>query len=321
MRLLRTLLLVLLALYAASPLSQPYPNRPIKLVVPFPPGGSIDFAARVIQAKLAEHLGQPVVIENKGGAGGIIGAEYVARQPNDGYTLLLAGSGILTMYPVFHAKLRYDPLRDFTPVAVVTSTPLMAAAHPSVPANTLKEFIAYAKANPGKVAAGAPNPGSILHLSLEMFKSQADIDLLIVTYKAGAPAVSDVLGNQIQFIFELPATLMPHLKAGRLKPLAVTGGTRLPTLPDTPTFAEEGFEGFDSRLWAGVVAPAGTPAAIVDKISQSIAKALDEADVRAKFASHEVEPSYATPREFAARIQAETQRWREVARTINLKLE
>jgi tripartite-type tricarboxylate transporter receptor subunit TctC len=307
--------------YATSPWSQPYPSRPIKLVVPFPPGGSNDFAARAIQAKLGERLGQPVVIENKGGASGLIGAEYVARQPNDGYTLLLAGFSLLTMYPVFNANLRYDPGKDFTPVAVVTAMPQMAALHPAVPANTLKEFIAYAKANPGKIAAGVPNPGSILHVSLEMFKAQADIDVLIVTYKAGAPAVSDVLGNQTQFIFELPATLMPHLKAGRLKPLAVTGATRLPTLPDTPTFAEEGFERLDSPLWIGIVAPAGTPAAIVEKISQAIAKVLDDADVRAKFAAHEVEPAYATSREFAARIQSETQKWREVAKTINLKLE
>ena len=317
----RTLLLASALAWAASALAQPYPSRPIKFIVPFPPGGNLDFVARTIQPKFAEFLGQPVVIDNRGGAGGIVGAEYAAKQPNDGYTIFLGNTGTMGIYPVVYPQLPYDALKDFTAVGITSTNAVLAAIHPSVPANTLQEFIAYAKANPGKIAAGVAGSGSLLHFATEMLKAQAGIDMLVVPYKASGPAVTDLLGGQIQLLIDAPPVAMPHVKSGRLKALAVSGKTRLATLPDTPTFDEAGLKGFDASGWQGVLAPAGTPPAMIARLSEALVKALAQPEVRDKFALQGLDVASSTPEQFGAFIRAEIEKWGKVAKAANIRLD
>jgi tripartite-type tricarboxylate transporter receptor subunit TctC len=320
-RVLHTALLAVLIACAVDVRAQSYPDRPIKLVVPFPPGGSTDAIARTIQPKLAEFLGQPVVIDNKTGGTGIVAAEYVARQPNDGYTMLLATATLMTVHPVLHQNLSYDPAKDFIPVGPTGDAFYVAVLHPSVPANTLQEFIAYSKANPGKISAGVAGVGSINHFGIETFKRQAAIDILVVPYKGGAQEQNDLLGGQIQMAFTQPTTYLPHIKAGKLKAIAVSSKTRLAALPGVPTFDEAGLKDFEVRAWHGIVLPAGTPPAIVAKVSDALTKTLTDREVREKFAAQGFDLSTSTPDEFAARIRAERQRWSEIAKSANIKLE
>ena len=249
----RPLLAVLMLVLSAATQAQPYPNRPVKFVVPFPPGGNLDFVARTVQPKFAEFLGQPVVIENKAGAAGIVGAEYAARQPADGYTIFLGNTGTIGLNPSTYAKLPYDPLKDFAAVGQTTSNALLAVIHPSVPANSLQEFIAYAKASPGKLNCGVAGSGSLLHFASEMLKGQAGIDMQLVFYKGSGPLVTDMLGGQVQILLDAPPVTMSYVKAGRLKAIAVTGAKRLAALPDVPTFEEAGLKGFDASGWQGVL--------------------------------------------------------------------
>ena len=317
----RILLLAAAMIPAASALAQPYPNRPIKFVVPFPPGGNLDFIARVIQPRLAEYLGQPVVIDNKGGAGGIVGAEYAAKQPNDGYTIFLGNTGTMGIYPVVYPSLPYDALKDFTAVGITSTNAVLATIHPSVPANTLQEFIAFAKSNPGKIAAGVAGSGSLLHFATEMLKAQAGINMLVVPYKASGPATTDLLGGQIQLLIDAPPVTMPHVKSGRVKAIAVSGKTRLAALPDTPTFDEAGLKGFDASGWQGILVPAGTPPAAIAKLSEALVKALAQPDVRERFAGQGLDVASSTPEQFGAHIRAEIEKWGKVAKTANIKIE
>ena len=315
---------VLLALAFAAPdaaLAQAYPNRPIKFVVPFPPGGNLDFIARVIQPKLAEALGQPVVIENKGGAGGIVGAEYAAKQPNDGYTIFLGNTGTMGIYPVVYPTLPYDALKDFTAVGITSTNAVLATIHPSVPANTLQEFIAYGRANPGKLAAGVAGSGSLLHFATEMLKAQAGINMLVVPYKASGPAVTDLLGGQIQLLIDAPPVAMQYVKAGRIKAIAVSGKVRLAALPDTPTFDEAGLKGYDASGWQGILVPVGTPPAAIAKLSEALVKTLALPEVRERFASQGLDVASSTPEQFGAHIRAEIEKWGKVAKSANIKIE
>jgi tripartite-type tricarboxylate transporter receptor subunit TctC len=314
------LLLVLATLISLSAQAQPYPNRPIKFIVPFPPGGNLDFVARTIQPKLSELLGQPVVIENKGGAGGIIGAEYAARQPADGYTIFLGNTGTLGIYPAVYPDLPYDPIKDFAGVGLTSTNAVLAVLHPSVPANSLKEFVAYAKANPGKVAAGVAGSGSLLHFATELLKAQAGIDMLVVPYKGSGPAVTDLLGGQIQLLIDAPPVTMAHVKAGKLKAIAVSGKTRLAALPDVPTFEEAGLA-IDASGWQGVAVPAGTPPDVIAKLSDALAKTIAQPDVREKFAAQGLDASPSTAAEFSALIRTEVPKWIRVARSANIKVE
>jgi tripartite-type tricarboxylate transporter receptor subunit TctC len=306
---------------AAGALAQPYPNRPIKFIVPFPPGGNLDFIARTIQPKLAEYLGQPVIIDNKGGAGGIVGAEYAAKQPNDGYTIFLGNTGTIGIYPVVYPKLPYDALKDFTAVGITSTNAVLAVIHPSVPANTLQEFIAYAKANPGKIAAGVAGSGSLLHFATEMLKSQAGIDMLVVPYKASGPAATDLLGGQIQLLIDAPPVTMAYVKSGRAKAIAVSGKTRLAALPDTPTFDEAGLKGFDASGWQGVLVPVRTPPAMIARLSEALVKTLAQPEVREKFALQGLDVASSTPEQFGTFIRAELEKWGKVAKTANIRLD
>ena len=316
----KKLLLVLTTLLCTSALAQTYPNRSIRFIVPFPPGGNLDFIARTIQPRLSEALGQQVVIENKGGAGGIIGAEYAARQPADGYTIFLGNTGTLGIYPAVYPKLPYDPIKDFAGVGLTSTNAVLAALHPSVPANSLKEFIAHAKANPGKVAAGVAGSGSLLHFATELLKSQAGIDLLVVPYKGSGPAVTDLLGGQVQLLIDAPPVTMSHIKAGKLKAIAVTGNARLAALPDVPTFAEAGVP-IDASGWQGIAVPAGTPAEAIAKLSAALAKTIALPEVRERFATQGLDAASSSAEEFAAHIRAEVAKWIRVAKTANIKVE
>jgi tripartite-type tricarboxylate transporter receptor subunit TctC len=314
-------LLMLALLLSTGVQAQTYPSRPIKFIVPFPPGGNLDFVARTIQPKLSEALGQPVIIENKGGAGGIVGAEYASKQPADGYTILLGNTGTLGIYPAVYPQLSYDPVKDFAGVGQTSTNAVLAVLHPSVPANTLKEFIAYAKANPGKVAAGVAGSGSLLHFATEMLKSRAGIDLLVVPYKGSAPALADLLGGQVQLLIDAPPVTMAQIKAGKLKPIAVSGKTRLAVLPDVPTFDEAGVAGMDASGWQGIVVPAGTPREAIAKLSDALAKTIALPEVKDKFATQGLDATSSTAAEFSAHIRSEVAKWGEIAKSANIKVD
>ena len=316
------LLLLAAVLCAVAPAqAQTYPNRAIKFVVPFPPGGNLDFIARTIQPKLAESLGQPVVIENKGGAGGIIGADYAAKQPADGYTIFLGNTGTLGIYPSVYPQLPYDPVKDFAGVGMTSTNAFLAVIHPSVPANTMREFVAYAKANPGKVSAGVAGSGSSLHFATEMFKAQAGIDILVVPYKGSGPAITDLLGGHVQLVIDAPTVSIEQVKAGKLKAMAVTGKSRLAALPDVPTFDEAGVSGVDASGWQGIAVPAGTPRAIVERLSAAVAKAIADPEVRTRFATQGLDPAVMTADEFSAHIRAEVPKWIRIAKSANIKVD
>jgi tripartite-type tricarboxylate transporter receptor subunit TctC len=300
--------------------AQSYPSKPIRFIVPFPPGGNLDFVARTIQPRLAEALGQPVVIDNRGGAGGIIGAELAAKQPADGYTIFLGNTGTLGIYPAVYPELSYDPVRDFAAVGMTSMNAVLLALHPSVPAGSLRELIAHARANPGKVAAGVAGSGSLLHFATEMLKGQAGVDMLVVPYKGSGPAVTDLLGGQIHMLIDAPPVTMAHVKAGKLKAIAVTGKARLAALPEVPTFEEAGMP-LDASGWQGVAVPAGTPREAIAKLSEALARTIALAEVREKFALQGLDAAPSTSEQFAAHIRAEVEKWVRVAKSANIKVE
>jgi tripartite-type tricarboxylate transporter receptor subunit TctC len=317
----KKLLLGLSLLFTAAVQAQPFPSHPIRLVVPFPPGGNIDFIARTIQPKLVEALGQPVVIENRGGAGGIVGANYVARQPADGYTILLGNTGTLAIYSAVYQRMPYDPVKDFVGIGMTSTNAVLAVLNTSVPANTLREFVSYAKANPGKISAGVAGSGSLLHLATELLKAQAGIDLLVVPYKGSGPALTDLLGGHVQLLIDAPTVSIEQVRAGKVKAIAVSGKTRLAALPDVPTFDEAGVPGVDASGWQGVVAPAGTPHAIVEKLSSALGKAMADPGVREKFAGQGLDAFSMTADEFTAHIRSEVPKWKAIATKANIQLE
>ena len=263
------ILLVVLAVNAGLALAQGFPAKPIRMVVAFPPGGSTDLAARALGERLAAALEQPVVIDNKPGASGNIGAEFVARAAPDGYTLLMAATSFATA-PAFFPKLGWDPLRDFAPVALVATVPIILVIHPSVPANSPKELIAYSKAHPGKLNLASPGAATLTRLSGEMFKQTAGVDWVTVHYKGGPPAVADLLGGQSHVMFANISDVISQVKAGRLRALAVTGARRSAIVPDLPTLAEAALPGFDVSTWQAVMAPAGTPREIIQRVNAEI---------------------------------------------------
>jgi len=309
------------ALWLGTAWGQAYPDKPIKFVVPFAPGGNLDFIARTMQPKLSEYLGVPVVIDNKAGAGGIVGAAFAAQQPADGYTILLGNTGTNAIYPAIYDKLSYDPFKDFIPVARTTTNDFLAVIHPGVPANNLKEFIAYAKANPGKMSAAVAGVGSSTHFAFELIKRNAGIDMLMVPYKGSAPAVNDVVGGHAQFIIDAPPVTLEFVKAGRLRPIAVTGKKRLASAPDVPTFDEAGLPGIEASGFQGIFVPAGTPPAVVSKLSEVVLKVLAQPDVRERFASQGLDTSPLDAKDFAAFIKSEAPKWAGIAKAANIKAE
>ncbi len=298
-----------------------YPAKPIRLVVPFPPGGATDILARAVAQKLTEAWGQQVLVDNRPGAGGNIGSELVAKAAPDGYTLEMGTVGTHAINASLYAKMPYDHVKDFVPVILVAGVPNVLVVHPSVPVNTVAELIAYAKANPGKLNFASSGSGTSIHLSGELFKVMAGVQMTHVPYKGSAPAMQDLLGGQVQLMFDNLPPSLPQIKAGKLRALAVTSATRAPALPDTPTVAEAGLPGFEASSWFGILAPAGTPPAIVAKLNAEIARWLATPEAKEKMLALGANAVGGTPEDFARHIAAETAKWAKVVRDSGAKVD
>lgn len=312
---------------AAGPLmaqTTAYPTKPIRIVVPFTPGGSTDILARTIGQKLTEAWGQPVVIENVPGAGGSIGAEKVAKATPDGYTLLMGHIGTLAVTPSIYPKLPYDPVKSFAPVAWVANVPNVLVVHPSVPVKTVQELVAYARANPGRLNYGSGGNGSAAHIATEYFKLASNTFMVHVPYRGTAPAVNDAVAGQIQLLFTGAPAVMPMVRAGKLKALAVSSTKRLDTAPELPTVAEtdpKQFKGFEADQWYGIVAPAGTPPEVVAKLNAQINASLSSAEVSARLRNDGAIAMPSTPDAFGKLIAAEIVRWKPVVTRAGIKPE
>jgi len=315
------LVAVLAVLVACPALGQTYPSKPIRLIVPFAAGGGNDNIARLVGKRLNESLGQPLVIDNRPGAGGVLGAELAAKSAPDGYTLFLGGVGSHAVNPNLIEKLPYDPIRDFAPVILLAKAPLILVVHPSVPARTLSEFVEYARKNPGKLNFASNGNGSSAQLAAVMFGSMARVDMVHVPYKGLAPALTDLLSGQVQLMFSSVVAILPHIKAGKLRALAVTGEKRMPSLPEVPTVAESGFPGFEASSWYGILAPAGTPREIVTRLNTEFTRALEQPEVRKTLLADGAEPVGGTPESFAAYIRSEKERMGKLIRDANIHLE
>jgi tripartite-type tricarboxylate transporter receptor subunit TctC len=317
-RCVRALSLLCLVFAAAQAGAQAWPSKPVRFVVPFPPGGSTDVAARTLAEKLTRSLGAQFVVENRAGGGGAIGATEVARSAPDGYTILFAADAITTL-PLVVRNLPFDLLRDFAAVTQVTTQPLAVAVHTSVPARTIQELVAYAKSNPGKLSFGHSGTGTGQHMSGELLKKLAGIDIVHVPYKGGGPAVQDLIGGQVPMGVLGSTPLIPHHKAGRIRILAFTSKDRFPPMPEIPTLHESGFAGFDTGQWLGLLAPRGTPDEIAQRLYRASAEALADADVRDRLAQAALLAVGSTPREFEALIRADLERWTRLARELKIE--
>ncbi len=304
----------------AAPPAGAYPTKPITMVVPFPPGGPTDLVARVLAQKIGEQMGQSVLVDNRGGANGNIGAAFVAKAPADGYTILYNTSSI-TLSPSLYKNVPYDVSKDFLPVASVAVVPLGLVVNPSVPANTVAEFVAYAKANPGKLSYGSAGNGNVTHLGAFQFVQANGLEATHVPYKGSAPADVDLVGGQIQFMTDTVNSVMPFVRDKRLKMLAVTTGKRMALFPDVPTLAESGMPGFEVGAWQGVMVPAGTPGAVVTRLNAEIVAALATPAVRERLALQGAEPLGSTPAEYGAYVQKELRRWAGVVKATGVTLD
>jgi len=304
----------------AGPLhaQEPYPSRPLKFILPFPPGGGTDLLGRLLAERLAANLGQPVVTENRGGAGGNVGAEAAARSAPDGYTIVLVAPS-LAISPTLYSKLNYDPVKDFAPIGLVASVPNVMVTHPSVPASNLQEFIALAKSKPGGMNFGSGGSGTSNHLAGELLNLAAGIKLVHVPYKGVNLAMQGVLAGEVQLVFIGIPVPAPHIKAGRLRALAVLARERSPILPDVPTAAEAGLGNFDVTTWYGILAPAGTPRPIITRLNAEFVKIMRTAEVKERLAAMATDPLTSTPEEFGAYIQAEIAKWGDVVRKAGLR--
>jgi tripartite-type tricarboxylate transporter receptor subunit TctC len=296
-----------------------YPNKPVRLIVPAAPGGGADFLARIVGTRLQEQTGQSFVIDNRAGASGTIAADLTAKSAPDGYTMLLGQSTSIAIAPHLYPKLPYDTLRDLKPVTLVAEVPNMLVVHPSVQANSVREFIALAKAKPGSLNYGSAGNGAPSHLAGAMFNGAAGVDLVHVPYKGAGPALNDLVSGQIQVMFAPMVAAMPQVKSGKLRALAVTSAKRSPAVPDVPTLAESGLPGFAIVSWFGFFVPAATPQAVVDKLHQETVKALKHPDTVERFAKEGAEPEGNTPAEFAAYVQQESARYAKVVKDNNIK--
>lgn len=298
-----------------------YPAKPVQLIVPFPPGGAVDIVGRLISKKLGERLGQAVVIENKAGAGTIVGASFVANAPADGYTLLISSGSTFTVNPALNAKLPYDPVKSYEPIGLVARVPLILLAHRDVPVNNLRQLISAVQRTPDKFSYGSFGNGTTGHFAAELTWSAAGIKLMHVPYRGSAPAMADLMGGQIPFTIDTVAAALPQLKAGKIKAIAVTGATRATQLPDVPTVAESGFPGFSADSWLAVVAPRGLPAEAKAKLHKALAETLADAEIRSKLVASGLEPAYAPGEAVLAQIEDELPRMRAIAQRAQIRAE
>jgi tripartite-type tricarboxylate transporter receptor subunit TctC len=296
-----------------------FPSKPVRFVVPFPPGGTNDTLARLLGTKLAALWGQPVVVDNRAGANGAIGTDIAAKSPGDGYTMLMT-SDTHVITPLL-TRTPYDPIADFAPVALVATTEIMLVVNPQVPANSLAEFIALAKAKPGQINFASPGNGNSLHLIGELFQSMTGTRMVHVPYKGAGPAVADLIGGQVQAFFSPPINVVQHAKAGKLKALAVSGSQRLAAMPEVPTFAEAGLAGFDVRVWQGVLVPASTPKDVVAKIAADLDKVMRDDGVKGDLLKGGMDSTYVAPDRFAETLRADTAKYRKIITDANVKLD
>jgi len=317
---LRWLAALVIAWVAGTALAQgTYPSKAIKIIAPVQPGGGVDLVARTIGERLQKALGQPVVIENQSGGGGIVGSQATARAAPDGYTLMVGYVGTHGTNPAVR-KLPYDAIKDFTPIAMVGGTPNVLVVPPSLPVKTLSEFIDYAKANKGKLSYGSSGPGTLTHLAMEQLKVETGIDLQHVAYRGISPAITDILGGQTQALFPGLAAALPHIKADKMRPLAVTGARRHPLLPDVPTFEELGYKGFDGVQWYGIVGPANMPPAIVATLNGEINKMLADPQFKDRLSGEALEVMPMTPTQFGQYMRDDIAKWTKVAKERNIQL-
>ncbi|MBL8384987.1 MAG: tripartite tricarboxylate transporter substrate binding protein [Burkholderiales bacterium] len=320
----RAIVVATVALASAAPHAQTadaYPSRQIRIVVPFPAGGATDIAARAIADKLGAAWKQPVVIENRGGAGGNVGSDVVAKSPADGYTLVMGVTGSHAINISLYAKMPYDPVKDFEAITQVAVVPNVVVVHPSVKAATLREFVALAKAQPGRLDYASLGSGTAAHLGMEMLKREAGIFMVHIPYRGSAPAVADLIGGQVQVMMDGLPSALPHVRAGRLRALALTSQKRSAAAPELPTIAESGYPGFYADAWSGLFAPKGTPRPVVDKLAAEVQRILRLADVRERLAGLGAEPVGSTPAEFAAHVQREIAKWAQVVRASGAKVD
>ena len=319
----QTLTALLLGAILITPLTaaaQQYPTKAIRFVVPFAPGGGTDIIGRVVAQALNDALGQPVVVDNRGGAGSTLGTEIVAKSPADGYTILF-GNISLAFNATLYTKLRYDTIRDLAPISLSAVQPNILVIHPGLPAKNLKEFIELARANPGKYNYASAGTGSGTHLAAELLKLQTKIDIVHVPYKGTGPALTDLLGGQINMMVSTFASALPHVKSGRMRALGVTTAKRSPAAPDVPTLIEGGVAGYDYSTWYGLLAPAGTPKPVIDMLNASTRKVLARDDIKQKLESQGVDPIVNTPAEFSAYMKSETEKWGKVVKATGAKAE
>ena len=318
----RCVVTLLAALVLVSAHAQDFPTRPIRLVVPFPPGGGTDVVARAVAPRMSELLGQPVVVDNRAGAGGNIGAELVANAPPDGYTMLMGTVGTHAINPSLYEKMPYDHVKDFVPVVLVAGVPNVLVVNPALPVKSVQELVAYAKANPGKLNFASSGSGTSIHLSGELFKTMTGVQMQHVPYKGSAPALADLAGGQVQLMFDNLPSALALIKGGKLRALAVTSLQRSTALPDVPTVAESALPGFEASSWFGLLAPAGTPKDAVAKVNGEVAKWLATPEAKEKLAAQgAIVASGLTPEDFSRHIATETTKWHKVVKESGAKVE
>jgi tripartite-type tricarboxylate transporter receptor subunit TctC len=311
---------MLMAIAGSVAAQQAYPSKPIRFIVPFPPGGSTDPMARMAAQKLAERWGQPVIVENRPGGNTIIGTEAAAKAPPDGYTILLA-SPPFVINPSLLSSLPYDSAKDFDAVATISKSSIVLVVHPSVPANTLQEFIAFAKSKPGQLNYASAGSGGILNLAGELFNTMSGAKVQHIPYKGSGALMSDLIGGQVQLSFQIPISVIAHIRSGKLRAIAITGETRSSVLPEVPTFTEAGLPGYNAKAWFGIVAPAGTPRTIIGMLSGEIRKVLTAPDIKEKLSSQGMDPLISTPEEFAALIKTDIAQYAKIIKEANIKPE
>ena len=310
-----------LAACPAAVLAQTYPVKTVRLIVPFPPGGGVDFIGRIVGQKLSERLGQQVAVDNRSGANGIVGLEVLKGAPPDGYTIAAASAGPLTVNPFIYKKLPYDTLKDFTHIANMVNFPLLLVAHPSLPVKNVKELIALARAQPGQVIYSSPGTGNSGHLAAELFNSMARTKILHVPYKGTAPAVLAVLSGEAQLTYSSIPTILPHVKSGRVRALGIGNAQRIPSLPEFPTIAEMGVPGYEAYAWGGMIGPANMPPQIVQRLSKEINAVLRQKDVTDRMYAEGTVPTPSGPDEFTAYIRSELKKWGAVVKLADIKPE